>query len=215
MKTKDHISFSFIWTSILVLIFGWNLSIYEIFLLVIACNLPDFDLLDYIFLTILKLLFRKNDFYLNIAQRKYEKTRKILLNILINILGILICVITKNIYILGLFIFISIFIFLDHRCFTHSILAYIIFSIISWISLSQYSIRFVEVVSAGYLMHIIQDLFTYDGVALLYPKQKKYSLAKYFITGSNENRKIRNNLFCLSLILLVFIVFLLKMLKTP
>lgn len=215
MKTKDHISFSFIWTNILILMFGWYLSVYELFFLIISCNLPDFDLLDYIFLSILKFVFRNNDFYLYISQKKYEKNRKIILNILINTLGLIIFVLTKNIYILGLFIFISGFVFLEHRRFTHSILAYIIFSVIAWISLYQYSIKLIIIVSMGYLMHIIQDLFTYDGVELLYPKRKKYSLAKYFIKSANENKKVRNKLLHLSLILFIFILFLLKLLKAP
>lgn len=59
-----------------------------------------------------------------------------------------------------------------HRGVTHSILAMIIATLFTWLAIGRYA----EYFCIGYTSHLLLDMLNYQGIQLLYPLKKKYSL---------------------------------------
>lgn len=205
MKPINHIKFSFIWLTIVVLILNLKVSILDCSMLLLGAIIPDFDLLDYIILFSFNLITKNCKIYKTIADDKYLLLRKSILFLLINILGIIVGVYINNLFIILPFTYISIFIFLKHRHFSHSLTSLIgltlIFLMISSISISYSFFKFFIL---GYLMHLVQDMCTYHGIPLLYPNKKQYSFLRKKRNKQINTDIINKNIMILSIITMSF-----------
>lgn len=205
MKPINHIKFSFIWLTIVVLILNLKVSILDCSMLLLGAIIPDFDLLDYIILFSFNLITKNCKIYKTIADDKYLLLRKSILFLLINILGIIVGVYINNLFIILPFTYISIFIFLKHRHFSHSLTSLIgltlIFLMISSISISYSFFKFFIL---GYLMHLVQDMCTYHGIPLLYPNKKQYSFLRKKRNKQINTDIINKNIMIISIITMSF-----------
>ncbi|WP_010243717.1 metal-dependent hydrolase [Acetivibrio cellulolyticus] len=92
-------------------------------------------------------------------------------------------------------------IFSPHRGYSHSIMAVVVtFALLkylfSYYKIADYSIYF----CFGMLSHVIADMFTEQGVMLLFPKQKKISFPITITTGSSLEKVISS----IAIVVLVF-----------
>lgn len=122
-----------------------------------------------------------------ILQGIIRRTATILFALSILIIGI----IYNQLPVILIGIFLSVLIFSPHRGYSHSIV-----SVAASLLLLKYVLRTYEIAdysvyfSLGLLSHIIADMFTEQGVMLLFPIQKKISFPITTKTGSNVEKII-------------------------
>lgn len=83
-----------------------------------------------------------------------------------------------------------------HRGITHSLLAVVAASILSWVAFNHMnwqqalSVPFVLGLSAGYLSHLAADWFSNSGVPLLWPSRRRFVAPISLSTGSPTERAL-------------------------
>ena len=205
MKPINHLKFSFIWLTAIVLILNLKISVVDCSMLLLGAVIPDFDLLDYIILLCFKLITKSCKTYKVISDDKYLLLRKSILFVLINILGILTALYISNLLIILPFTYVSIFIYLRHRHFSHSLTSLVCLgAILLLINCNSIPYSFFKFFILGYLMHLLQDMCTYHGIPLLYPNKKKYSFLRKKHNKEKSMDIINKNLMTISTIIITF-----------
>ena len=202
MKTSSHVKISLLWVLILLNILSVSPNLTNICFLLIGVNLPDFDLIDYVALVILrKILFLIgcNGLYNKISKDSLIRKRKILWSSLLFAISILILITFNNLEYIFIVILVSFFIHMPHKQFTHSILGWIVLNValLPVYKIGQASCIYL---SLGYIFHIIQDLHAPNKMRLFYPFKKKVTLVH------REATLLEKNIEKVSIVLLLFII---------
>ncbi|MFI3209577.1 MAG: metal-dependent hydrolase [Peptostreptococcaceae bacterium] len=120
----------------------------------------------------------------NESKLNNKNLRKLFISLIFMLLSTIAYMISKDIYISVLILFLSIFPWLKHRGFSHSILAIcLIYFLLKNIE-EKYNIKYLALLSSiSYSSHIfLGDIFTKSGVAIFYPiSSKKISLSPFSV----------------------------------
>lgn len=84
--------------------------------------------------------------------------------------------------------------FQKHRTFTHSVFAMALASLFAWMFVGNYGIYF----GIGYASHLALDLLNFQGIQLLYPLEKRFSLKL-----CKSNGTVNTALFVLGIVAIV------------